>query len=127
MEPLPHMHWGQTKSQEYDLAEHLSTAHLASKEVVDVDSWLVQSIFQQYKRKKQSRSHHIRHVHPDPTFKLDLDKAKAIQVIFEQQKAMLVRCSVADAVKFGQEMAKAIKEVSADLVKSHEHEKTIEW
>ena len=34
--PLPHMHWGQTKTQEYDLAEHLSTAHLASKEVVDV-------------------------------------------------------------------------------------------
>ena len=66
-------------------------------------------------------------MHPDPTFKLDLDKAKAIQAIFEQQKAMLVRCSVADAVKFGQEMAKAIKKVSADLVKSHEHEKTIEW
>ena len=66
-------------------------------------------------------------MHPDPTFKLELDKAKAIQVIFEQQKAMLVRCSVADAVKFGQEMAKAIEEVSADLVKSHEHQKTIEW
>lgn len=121
------MHWGQTKTQEYELAEHLSTAHLASKEVVDVDSWLVQSIFQQYKRKKHSRSHRIRYVHPDPSFKLDLDKAKAIQVIFEEKKSMLVRCSVADAVKFGREMATAINVVSTDLVKAHERQKTIEW
>jgi hypothetical protein len=123
----PHTTWGQTATDEYEVAQYLSTFQLESEKVVEVDSWLITSIFQQQKRKKDSRIHHIQHLHPDRTFKLDSATAKAIQKLFEERKAMLVRCKLSDAIRFGKEMRKEIKDAYPDLVDIRAHETTILW
>lgn len=123
----PHTEWGATATDEYEVADYLSTFKLDSDKVVEIDSWLITSIFQQQKRKKASRTHHVQQLHPDAAFKLDSATAKGLQTIFEKNKGTLVHCNFQNAIDFGKTMHKEIKAAYPELVASRAHALVITW